>query len=312
MPLHWVLPLHQTTMTTTSEDPKDNYGAVNAIPQSPLLRTLSSRLGSKGHSVVGIVLILLGAFAFSCMFLFVKFMEGKANTFILAWYRAWVEIPIALFLCWQDKENPLGSPEARGWLWVRGGMGGAAVICFFYAIQHLPLPDAVTLQFTTPPFAAAFAVCLARERWMVLDQVGAVVCLAGVMLIAHPSWLFGSDPTDDEANQQQKDSLVPIAVALTGAAFAGMAYMSVRKIGHRASANVMVLYYGAFSIPLVLLGSKMLRGQWNVWSEGRALFSPLDISLIILTGLSAYAGQYLINLGLQHETAATGTLATCK
>ena len=87
--------------------------------------------------------------------------------------------------------------------------------------------------------------------------------------------------------------------------------MSVQKSGHGASANVMVLYYGAFSLPLVLIGSKAFRGQWNVWSDGKALSAPIDVCLMILTGLSAYAGQYLVNLGLQHETVTTGTLATC-
>lgn len=235
-------------------------------------------------------------------------MEGKANTFTLAFYRAWVEIPIALVLCYLDGEHPAGPPAARGWLWVRGGMGAAAVICFFYAIQHLPLPDAVTLQFTTPPFAAAFAVCFAGEQWTRLDMLGAVVCLFGVMLIAHPSWLFksGSTPTEDGSGAD----VVAIAVALLGAAFAGLAYMSVRKIGHGASANVMVLYYSCLSIPMTLIGSKSLAGTWNVWIGGEN-FAWHDWCLVLLTGITAYTGQYLTNLGLQHESAATGTLATC-
>ena len=282
------------------------------------------------HSLLGISLIMLGSFCFSCMFLFVKLMQGTANSFTLVFYRAWVEIPIALYLIWREGEHPLGRDVAiRPWLLVRGGMGAAAVLCFFYAIQHLPLPDAVTLQFTTPPFAAAFAVVLAGEKWLKLDMMGAVVCFMGVMLIAHPSWLFGNpntttttttvnghNPSSSTSNtgagaDDDSATFLAIAVALLGAALAGLAYMSVRKIGHRATANVMVLYYGAFSIPLVLLGSKCLRDQWNVWSEGAALLSAADWGLLVLTGLSAYAGQYLVNLGLQHETAATGTLATC-
>lgn len=263
------------------------------------------------HSLRGILLITAGSFCFSCMFLFVKLMQGTANSFTLVFYRAWVEIPIALYLIWREGEIPLGrDTDIRPWLLVRGGIGAAAVLCFFYAIQNLPLPDAVTLQFTTPPFAAAFAVLFCGEAWLRLDMIGAVVCLLGVMLIAHPSWLFGND-NDSMALADNNTDLLAITVALLGAALAGLAYMSVRKIGHRASANVMVLYYGAFSIPLVLIGSRSLQGHWNVWSEGRALFSLWNCFLLVLTGLSAYSGQFLVNLGLQHETAATGTLATC-
>ncbi|CAB9528215.1 35 member G1 [Seminavis robusta] len=312
------------------EDSEDNRTPLPQQQEHPyLVRTLSLTLssrnktnhapGDQAHSLVGIILIMLGSFSFSCMFLFVKLMQGKANSFTVAFYRALVEIPIALWLC--HKSSPSGEPtslqdfvgppgRARRWLLVRGGMGGAAVLCFFYAIQHLSLPDAVTLQFTTPPFAAAFAVCFAGEQWKGSDMIGAVVCLLGVMLIAHPTWLFGSEENNDEATHEQ-DSLPAIAVALLGAAFAGLAYMSVRMIGRDADANVMVLYYSCLSLPMTLLGSKYLTTQsWNVWA-GATNLAAWDWCWMLCTGLTAYAGQYLVNLGLQYETAATGTLATC-
>lgn len=164
---------------------------------------------------------------------------------------------------------------------------------------------AVTLQFTTPPFAAAFAVCLAGEAWFLMDKVGAIVCLAGVVLIAHPSWLFGDTAgTPADGEESSNSTGLAIAVALLGAALAGMAYMSVRLIGNRASANVMVLYYGVLSIPIVLIGSYFLRGTWNVWGDGQD-FSTQDYCLLLLTGLSGYGGQLWTNLGLQRESAAT-------
>ena len=295
---------------TASEEQND----VSALRNQPyLVRTISS-MGPRPHSMLGIILIMLGAFSFSCMFLFVKLLEGRANTFTLAWYRGWVEIPMALWFCTQDGESPLGpsSRQIRSWLLVRGGMGAAAVMCFFYAIQHLPLPDAITLQFTTPAFAAAFAVCFAGEKWMLLDMVGAVVCLLGVMLIAHGG---AADPSDTNDTNELKPSsnLMGILVDLLGAAFAGCAYMSVRKIGHSTSANVMVLYYSAMSVPITLCSSKYFAGTWNVWGTAQELrnLGIWEWFLIVLTGVTAYAGQYLTNLGLQHESAATGTLATC-
>ena len=239
-------------------------------------------------------------------------MEGTADSFTLVFYRSLVQIAISLGAVLHNHEQPLGPVEARGWLCVRGGFGAAAVIAFFYAIQNLPLPDAVTLQFTTPPFAAAFAVCLAGEQWMRLDLIGAVVCILGVMLIAHPSWLFGGHNINDNTSAEQTSLVevedrfmkaLAIGIALLGAALAGMAYMSVRLIGNRASANVMVLYYGCMSIPMVLFGSKLLLGKWDVWGDD--FFSPWDYFLLLLTGFSGYGGQYFTNLGLQRETAAT-------
>uniref|UniRef100_A0A7R9ZHZ7 EamA domain-containing protein n=1 Tax=Pseudictyota dubia TaxID=2749911 RepID=A0A7R9ZHZ7_9STRA len=305
------------SMRSSSRPNQDGDGGSRLVDvqKDPfLVRTLSSVLSGSGprHSLVGIVLIMLGSFSFSCEFLFVKLMEGKANSFTVTFYRALVEIPIALWLCERRSiDDYIGPPRARAWLLVRGGMGAPAVLCFFYAIQHLPLPDAVTLQFTTPPFAAAFAVMFAGERWKLLDMIGAVVCLFGVMLIAHPTWLFGSEaPTEEGGDHAGENSMAAIVIGLLGAAFAGLAYTSVRMIGHDTSANVMVLYYAVMSVPVTMFGSKVCIGSWNVWHGGGNL-GAWDWCWMVLTGLTAYAGQYLTNLGLQYETAATGTLATC-
>lgn len=283
----------------------DNADQTNATKQND---AVSSVTGQQSHSILGILLIILGSFSFSCMFLLAKLLQGRADSFTLVFYRSLVQIALSLWAVIRNHEDPLGPPEARGWLLIRGGFGSGAVLAFFYAIQHLPLPDAVTLQFTTPPFAAAFAVCLAGEEWMRLDMIGAVVCILGVMLIAHPSWLFGVH--NDVQDEEQSDSLqdptmkaVAIFVALLGAALAGMAYMSVRLIGDQASANVMVLYYACMSIPMVLVGSKVFSGEWSVWGDD--VFSSLDYFMLLLTGIFGYGGQYFTNLGLQRESAAT-------
>jgi drug/metabolite transporter (DMT)-like permease len=255
-----------------------------------------------------------GSFSFSVMFLLVKLMQGTANSFTLVFYRSLVQIAISLGAIIKNRENPLGGqPEddlvstikTRLWLLVRGGFGACAVIAWFFGIQNLPLPDAVTLQFTTPPFAAAFAVVMVGEHWLRLDMIGAVVCLAGVALIAHPTWLF---PTHHEnVVELEEDPIqkaMAVAVTTAGAAMAGIAYVSVRLIGNRASANVMVLYYAVMSIPIVLFGSHSLLGKWSVWGSA-GQFSVLDYCLLLLTGLAGYGGQLFTNIGLQRETAAT-------
>lgn len=201
----------------------------------------------------------------------------------------------------------LGPPdcETRFYLAVRGGFGASAICAFYYGIQHMPLSDAVTLQFTTPPFAAAFAVCLVGEPWVMLDKLGAVVCLLGVALIAHPTGLFGDQSNPEEviaeADPQQTSA---VFVTLAGAAMAGLAYVSVRKIGHKAPAMVMVWIDGVLCLPIVLLSAGLFEGTMSVWKFDREL-SVTDAVLILLMGVSAFGGQWFTNLGLQEEAAAT-------
>ena len=91
---------------------------------------------------------------------------------------------------------------------------------------------------------------------------------------------------------------------------AGLAYVSVRKIGHRASAVVMVLYYGALSVPICILGSGLLEGTWNPFVLGPAFNNVKDYFILLAMGFAGYGGQWFTNLGLQYESAATATLAT--
>lgn len=292
----------------------------------------------KHHSLRGIFFIMLGSFSFSTMFLLVKVMS-QMNTFTLVFYRSIVQIGICLVDLYKKRVNPLGPDcgSVRFYLVLRAGFGAAAVIAWFYGIQNLPLPDAVTLQFTTPPFAAVFAVCLVGEHWEALDMIGAIVCLMGVALIAHPTWLFGSTVPDeavlvtDGTDSSTMMKVVAVLVTEAGAAMAGIAYVCVRKIGDRADAVVMVFYYGVISLPMTALGSKMLLGTWNVLGNYEQ-FSLLDYFLLLLVGfagkfnvinllllfasssnlynhfflnLLGYGGQWFTNLGLQQETAAT-------
>ena len=98
--------------------------------------------------MLGIVLIMLGAASFSVMFLTVKLMAG-VNTFTLVFYRSIIQIVISLATLYDKGVNPLGPSHVRWELCGRAFWGGVAVASFFFGIQMLPLPDAVTLQFTT-------------------------------------------------------------------------------------------------------------------------------------------------------------------
>lgn len=271
----------------------------------------------KKHSLTGILLIMLGSFSFSVMFLLVKLMASM-NTFTLVFYRSLVQIAISLIELYRKGENPLGPPDVRVYLVLRAVFGAAAVCAWFFGIQLLPLPDAVTLQFTTPPFAGLFAVFIVGEKWKVLDMIGAVVCLTGVVLIAHPTWLFEGGRTSDNDDGATTSSTKPSAgplkvlavlVTTAGAAMAGIAYVLVRKIGDRVDAVVMVLYYGVLSIPMTFLGSGFFLHDWKVWGDFEH-FTIKDYVLLFLMGIAGYGGQWFTNLGLQHETAATATLAT--
>ena len=79
--------------------------------------------------------------------------------------------------------------------------------------------------------------------------------------------------------------------------------LNVPPPGKRADAAVLVLYYAVLSLPLCLLGSVCLEGDWEVWKLCYEGVGATDYFLLIAVGLAGYGGQWFTNLGLQIETA---------
>ena len=270
----------------------------------------------------GILFMTLASLSFSLMFLGVK-LYSNAPTFTLVFYRSVVQAILSGILLQQQGKNPLGPPDVRGLLTLRGATGSLAVAALFYAVQNLPLPDAITLQFTTPVFAALLAVPMLKEPWKRSSVWGAVFCLSGVLMIARPSWLFGaaSSTTAAAAAAIATTSVATATlVGLTGAAFAAAAYVLVRRIGARADANLMVFYYAVISALTAPLGAKLLdssssnieaaTGALNSWN---VVGQPSVQELFVFAGLgvAGFFGQLFTNMGLTRaESAATATLVT--
>ena len=76
----------------------------------------------------------------------------------------------------------LRARNARG-LALRGAFGGAAVLGYFLAIQHLPVGTATLLNYTAPVFTALWAWIFLRER-IALGTLGALaITTSGVALV---------------------------------------------------------------------------------------------------------------------------------
>jgi drug/metabolite transporter (DMT)-like permease len=251
------------------------------------------------------------------MFLGVK-LYSSAPTFTLVFYRSVVQALLSGVLLLRERKNPLGGTagDVGVLLALRAASGSLAVAALFYAVQHLPLPDAVTLQFTTPVFAAAAAVPLLGEPWRRSDAYGAALCLSGVLMIARPSWLFGAGGGAAAATAAAAASggnAVATAVGLAGAALAALAYVLVRRIGSRADANTMVFYYAVFSALTAPLGSRLLGGNGGGGGTWDVMGTPTASELLVFAGLGVFGflGQLFTNMGLTAcDSAATATLVS--
>ena len=172
-------------------------------------------------------------------------------------------------------------------LLLRGLLGYGALSCYFWSVQHLPLGDAVLLQYSHPIFVAALAPFVLHEataRWhwpLVLSA------LAGVGLIVGPA----GNPTG------------PALVGLTGSLLSGLAYMAVRRLAKTEHTLTILVWFPLATIPLSLI--------FVARAGAEALpKSGVEIAGHLLVFLSALLGQITLTEGLRRAGAARATAVT--
>jgi drug/metabolite transporter (DMT)-like permease len=145
--------------------------------------------------------------------------------------------PVVLFLHWRGdlrqalRTSRLGGHLLRGLVGI-GGMGSG-----FFALTHLPLPEATAINYATPIFIVILGALFLKEP-VRLYRWAAVLCgLVGVAIMTWPrlSLLSAGVVTDGAA--------IGAAVGLTGALFAACAMITVRSLVATEKSATIVLYF---------------------------------------------------------------------
>jgi drug/metabolite transporter (DMT)-like permease len=151
--------------------------------------------------------------------------------------------------------------------------------CFFYAIAHLRLADAVLLNQCLPLFLP-----LVERVWLgepIPRRLGWVLALGflGVLLILKP----GSDVFSPAA-----------LVGLASAILAAVAQVGVRRLTRTEPATRIVFYFGLIS---TLFSAPPAAAAW--------ITPPADMALVLLAmGVLATAGQLALTRAYAHAPAA--------
>jgi drug/metabolite transporter (DMT)-like permease len=241
----------------------------------------------QGRLSRGLQYMVVGAFCFSVMSLLVKVAGQRLPSQEIVFARSLVMTAICALLLRGRGRAALG--RKRGLLVLRGLFGFGALSCFYYGVVHLPLADATVIQYTNAIFTAGFAVFALRERVRPLELLCLALAVAGVLVVARPSFLF---PT------AARLPTIPLLVALAGACCSGAAYVTVRRIENE-DPLVVILYFSVIgvlgSLPAVLRHGLLPQGaEWLV---------------LLAVGLSTQAGQLYLTRALYLERAGRASAA---
>lgn len=233
----------------------------------------------------GLILMVVSAASFAMMAAVAKrlladvpmqsvvFSRGVMMTLLFVAWARWRRVPL------------LG--HRPGLLVVRGLLGYGALSCYFWSVQHLPLGDAVLLQYSHPLFVALIAPFLLREsagRWhwpLVIAAFSGVGMIVGATGQLRPAALVG----------------------IIGSMLSGLAYLSVRSLSRTEHLLTILVWFPMMTIP----------GSALATLQAGAAAVPRDMQHVaghLLVTASALVGQLALTQGLARVRAARATAVT--
>lgn len=195
------------------------------MPQFKSLNIKNIRLPNLGS-----LWMLLAALGFAVMGALVKVNAHKFNSAELVFYRSAFGL-VFIYAYIFAKKLPLKTPVLTKQM-SRALVGLASLALFFYAIAHLPLATAITLNYTSALFLAIFMPFLLHEKPKPVLYGTVLLGFIGVILLLKPVL-------------NQRDMLAGILGLLSGIG-AALAYIHVKQLGKLNEPDWRTVFYFTF------------------------------------------------------------------
>lgn len=234
--------------------------------------------------------MLIASFLFAVMGVLVKLASGHFSSPELVFYRSLfglLSIYIFIVLGTRQWLAPLGTRHLTSHV-KRSLSGFLALVMFFYAIAHLPLATAITLNYTAPLFLAAITAWWLKERHGKGLVAALLLGFVGVAVLLQPGW--------------QDQDIFAGGIGLTSGLLAAVAYLNVRTLGRQGEPEWRVVFY--FTL-IATLGAAL----WML-TVGFARPRAQDWPLLLAMGLTATLAQLAMTRAYRlGNTLTVGTLA---
>ena len=109
----------------------------------------------------GVIYMILSSLAFSLQNVIVKELSYTMSTGEISFFRGFLSALLILAL--MKAQHIHFSKYDRPTLWFRGVVGGAGMICIFYALRGMPLADVSILSQLSAFFVMIFAAVFLKE-----------------------------------------------------------------------------------------------------------------------------------------------------
>ena len=161
----------------------------------------------------------------------------------------------------------------------RATSGVIATFATFYAVAHLPLATALSINYTAPLFATVGAVLFLGERIHARRLAALVAGFAGMLIVLRP----GFTP------------LTPgLAAAIIAALATAFTLVAIKRLVGSDDARAVAAWSFVLTLPVSIV----------VAAPFLTVPSPSNLPLLVLLGGCAAAGQYALAQAFRHADAS--------
>ncbi|KAG2223321.1 hypothetical protein INT45_008978 [Circinella minor] len=274
------------TKSTSSRIHQQHYQANNNNnnDKANIIKTKSSAMGL---GLIGCSTIILGY-----MSVMTRLCGASFPSFQILLIRSIVQSACGILSCVYFGVNPFGPRSVRPWLIIRGLVGGFAVSSSYYAITHMPFPDASVILHLNAALTTLLAAIFLNEPLHYCQGICVTLCFVGAILVTKPGFIFGSVANnyhDDIKNDYDNTELASF-IALLGAFFIATSICIVRKVGKAVNFLVYANYHGIITTLICI--PPLLTVQSFVWPQFAS-----EYLMLFMSGILAFLSQCFINKG---------------
>ena len=225
------------------------------------------------------VYMLLSALAFSVMYVIAKDLSHLGGFAVTTFRALGTFVPTLAYLLYRGI-SPRGNRPRL--LALRGVTGAMSLCLFFVAIETLPITAAVAIRYLSPILAVAFVAWRLREEVRPVQWLLFALAFAGVVMIK------GFDARIETYG---------LLLILGSAAFAGVTFAVIKKIGRSEATMVVVAWFTGTATLFGAIG-------WGLTAGDYPAPAMTDLPRLLSIGLVGLVGQFFMTTAMQTGRAS--------
>lgn len=245
-----------------------------------------------GRTKIAVINMTMAGLCFAFMGVLVKLSSQKLPFLVAVFFRTFVGF--LMLLPYVLRLGLLSGIVQHRLLFLRSLFGYLALTMFFYALEKLPLSNAVVLNFSSPVFVVPLSFILLKERKSFSVFLFVLVAFVGAGLLVAPDFSAIN---------------VNAVIGLLSAFFAALAYVTVRTLSRTEKSIVIVFFFTAYGslfafLTLVIVFAFGGFSGMDYKSCVDVLGQPIHLSFLCGIGITATLGQVFLTKAYSIERAS--------